>query len=72
MAAGDLVKDRKNRTERVRKRKKSLIKKADELARISGADVALIIRKNGRYWTYRSINQDSWPPAMEQIVSGCW
>jgi len=59
----------KNRSERLRKRKNSLFKKAYELGMLCNVDVAVIVRKNGRYFTYRSINQETWPPAMKEIVS---
>ena len=38
------------------------MKKADQLARLCHADVAVITRRNGRYYTYRSIDHDQWPP----------
>lgn len=37
--------------------------------KICGADVALIILKEGRYYTYRSIDDEAWPPPMDEIVS---
>jgi hypothetical protein len=43
MAAGSL----KNERERLRRRKKSLIKKAYELGRLFDVDVAVILYKNG-------------------------
>jgi hypothetical protein len=59
----------KIKLERERRRKKSLFKKAHELGVLCNVDVAVIVRKNGRYFTYRSTNQESWPPAMKEIVS---
>ena len=44
------------------------MKKADQLARLCHADVALIIRRNGRYYTYRSTDHERWPPSMTEIV----
>ena len=44
------------------------MKKADQLARLCHADVALIIRRNGRYYTYRSTDHERWPPPMSEIV----
>jgi len=43
------------------------MKKADQLARLCHADVAVIIRRNGRYYTYRSTDHDQWPPAITEI-----
>ena len=50
------------------RRKASLVKKVDQLARLCHSDLALIIRKNGRYYTYRSTDQDRWPPTITEIV----
>lgn len=44
------------------------MKKADQLARLCHADVALIICRNGRYYTYRSTDYERWPPPMSEIV----
>ena len=50
------------------RRKPNLIKKADQLARLYHADVALIIGRNGRYYTYRSTDHELWPPNITEIV----
>ena len=50
------------------RRKLNLMKKADQLARLCYVDVALIIRRNGRYYTYRSIGHQQWPLSMTEIV----
>jgi hypothetical protein len=63
MAASSL----KNKREKERKRKKTLLKKAYELGKLCDVDVAVILYKNGRYLTYRS--KESWLPCMKQIVS---
>ena len=59
------------RSERLHRRKATLINKAHELAEFCDVDVALIIRnrRTGRYFTYRSLDHESWPPTQEQIVS---
>lgn len=44
----------KAKTQQITRRKSNLVKKADQLARLCHADLALIIRKNGKYYTYRS------------------
>ena len=58
----------KAKTQQFTRRKSNLVKKADQLARLCHADLALIIRKNGRYYTYRSTEHDSWPPTIREIV----
>jgi hypothetical protein len=32
-------------------------------------DVAVIPHKNGRYFTYRCIDKEPWPPSMKELVS---
>ena len=46
-----------------------MIKKADKLARFCDADVALIIRRDGRYYTYCSIDYKQWPPSLAEIIN---
>lgn len=58
----------KARTQQFTRRKSNLVKKADQLARLCHADLALIIRRNGRYYTYRSTAHERWPPTMTEIV----
>jgi hypothetical protein len=58
----------KRRSENLGRRKKTVLKKVYELRDYDGVDVALIIRQKGRFFTYRSINHESWPPTMKEIV----
>ncbi|KAH8585594.1 hypothetical protein B0O99DRAFT_530448 [Bisporella sp. PMI_857] len=58
---------RKRKSERINRRKNTLIKKAYELGKFDGIDVALIICKHGRYTTYKSRNHASWPPSRAEI-----
>jgi len=48
----------KAKAQQFTKRKPNLMKKANQLARLCHADVAVIIRRNGRYYTYRSIDHE--------------
>ncbi|KAA6412681.1 MAG: hypothetical protein FRX48_03673 [Lasallia pustulata] len=57
----------KAKTQQFTRRKSNLVKKADRLARLCQADLALIIRKNGRYYTYRSTDHQRWPPTITEI-----
>jgi hypothetical protein len=59
----------RNKREQLRRGRKTLFKKAHKLAKVHGIDIAVIMHKNGRYFTYRSLDQESWPPTMKQIVS---
>jgi hypothetical protein len=61
----------KKKNEALNRRKKTLIKKAFKLGEFNNIDVALIIRKHGRYITYRSTARMTWPPSMADIVSDC-
>jgi SRF-type transcription factor (DNA-binding and dimerisation domain) len=54
-----VVNDRKRRTYNLARRKKTLLKKVYELGKYYDVDVALIIRQNGQYITYRSIDLES-------------
>jgi hypothetical protein len=58
----------KAKTQQFTRRKSNLVKKADQLARLCYTDLALIIRKNGRYYTYRSTDHERWPPTITEIV----
>jgi hypothetical protein len=52
-----------------RRRKRTLLKKAYEYGKLSGADIAFFIYQSGRWCTYRSTDRQSFPPSWEQIVS---
>lgn len=62
-------KERKRKEDNLSARIKTLTKKAYELGKHDNIEVALIIIKNGRFITYRSVDHGSWPPSMKQIVS---
>jgi SRF-type transcription factor (DNA-binding and dimerisation domain) len=66
----------KGKSERLNRRKDTLIKKAYEMGFFCDVDVALVlrIRKTGRIITFNTIDSkssESWPPSKEQIVSTC-
>jgi hypothetical protein len=63
-----MSKARRRQSENASRRKNTLIKKVYEYGELFSADVALIIYKNGRYSTYRSVNKPSFPPSMKEIV----
>jgi hypothetical protein len=58
----------KNKREQLRRGKKTLFKKAHRLSKAYDIDIAIIMHKNGQYFTYRSVDRESWPPTMKQIV----
>ncbi|KAF7912281.1 uncharacterized protein EAF01_001302 [Botrytis porri] len=57
----------KTRSETIRKRKATLIKKAHELGRLDGIDVAVFIFHRNQYFTYKSVDTISWPPSINDI-----
>ena len=59
----------KNKREQLRRGKKTLVKRAHKLAMVHNIDIAIIMHKNRQYCTYRSLDHESWPPTMKQIVS---
>jgi hypothetical protein len=61
----------KRRSERLSRRKSTLINKAHELAEFCNINVALIIRnrQTSYYFTYNSINLASWLLSKKQIAS---
>ncbi len=58
----------KQKREILRKRTKTLFKKADELRSIAGAKVYCVLNVQNKWYFYTSIEQPSWPPTMEQLV----
>lgn len=61
----------KAKSQQFTRRKSSLVKRADQLVRLCNIDLALIICKNGKYYTYRSTDQEFWPPTITNIVGTC-
>jgi hypothetical protein len=60
---------RNRKRENSQRRKRTLLKKAQEYGELSGADIAFFIYQSRRWFTYRSTDQQSFPPSWEQIVS---
>jgi hypothetical protein len=63
-----VVNNQEKRTDNLGRRKKNLLEKVYELGRYYVVDVVLIIRQNGQFITYRSIDLESFPPSMKEIV----
>ena len=59
----------KNKRRAFSRTKNTLIKKANNLARVHGAEVALVVRKNKRCYTYRSSDGEDWNPKIDVNVS---
>ena len=58
----------KVKSQQLTRRKSSLVKKTDELVQLCNIELTLIIRKNGKYYIYRSTDHESWPPTITNIV----
>jgi hypothetical protein len=58
----------KRRTDNIGQRKKTLLKKAYELGKYDGVDVAVIICQNSKFFTYRLVDYKSWLLSIEEIV----
>jgi hypothetical protein len=57
----------KRRSQRLNRRKETLLKKVYEIREFYEIDVALIlyIRKTGRYINFKSVDLESFPPSIE-------
>lgn len=51
-----------------RKRRLTLFNKANAMAQC-GADVYVVIRRYGKFYTYKNLESSEWPPSGEKIVS---
>ncbi len=54
--------------EKFRKRKRSLVNKADQLAKLCQADVYLVVSRENQYITYSSTEKAGWPPSKDELV----
>jgi hypothetical protein len=62
----------KRRNESLRRRIETLLIKAHEIWDIYGVDVAMVLKNNSQYYTYRSVDKSTWPPTMAEIVGGIY
>lgn len=58
----------KNDRTRVKKRSRTLVSKANELAKISGVNIYLLITYPRANTVYKSLDEDSWPPSDRNLV----
>jgi hypothetical protein len=65
MARSTLTRSQK---ESFRRRKNTFSRKARELENKCNAFVYFVICCNGKYYTYKSVADPSWPPSEDQIV----
>jgi len=69
-----MVSKSKRKSQRLSRKKDTLVKKVHEMAQFCKVDVALLlrIRKTGRCITYRSVDLDSWPSLNKQTNRKCY
>jgi len=56
------------RNERLGRRIKTLFMKSHELWELFGVDVAVVFKTKSLYYTYKSIENSTWPPTMADVV----
>ena len=54
--------------EKFRKRKNTILEKADQLRSLCRADVYVLLLYQGKYYGYTSMSEADWPPSSESIV----
>ena len=54
--------------ERFRKRRKGLVKKANELSFLCHTDLYLMMYQGGKYYIYNSTKKEGWPPSEKDLV----
>jgi hypothetical protein len=63
-----LPRSKRATNENFRKQKETFLQKANRLKRDYDADCYILIRRNGRFYTYTSIDQPLWPPNPQDLV----
>jgi len=51
------------------KQRHSFLKKGNDLKKLCGAEIYVLLKYRGKYYAYTSTSDNSWPPTPEQIVS---
>ncbi|KAI9855645.1 MAG: hypothetical protein M1813_009691 [Trichoglossum hirsutum] len=66
-----VVQTKKARKKQRKKRREGVERKAYLLGELGDFDVAVIVHNHddGKYYTYRSTNRESWPPPMKEILT---
>ena len=54
--------------EKFRKRKRSLMNKADQLSRLCQADIYLVVSRDNQHFTYSSTDKSGWPPSSDELA----
>ncbi|KAI4193630.1 MAG: hypothetical protein LQ350_008223 [Teloschistes chrysophthalmus] len=67
--AGTTAINKRRMTEKFRRRKNGLLKKADELATICSAEVCVLVKRQKRYSVYQSVSSSELPPWINDLSS---
>jgi len=51
------------------KRRRNFLKKGNDLKKLCGAEIYVLLKYRGRYYAYTLTSDNSWSPTPEQIVS---
>jgi hypothetical protein len=66
--AKELAATKKSTRETFRRRKLNFLKRGNDISAAFEADVYILISWNGKFFTYKSTDQPSWPPAEDDLV----
>ena len=64
----DLTATKKSNRETFRRRKLNFLKRGNDISAAFQADVYILISWNGKFFTYKSTDRPSWPPAEDELV----
>ena len=65
----NVARARKREYSRARKRRITLMRKADQFSKDCQADVYVLIFRDGKFFTYSSLEDEQWPPQLSKVVS---
>ncbi|KAI0550152.1 hypothetical protein F4679DRAFT_583887 [Xylaria curta] len=64
----EAVRARRTEYARVRRRRLTLLRKADQFKQECGGEVYLLLFTNGRFYSYSSTTNELWPPLPSRIA----
>jgi hypothetical protein len=56
-------------TENLRRRRNTIMKNTDKLCRDFGCEGYVLLKRNGKFFTYTSSNRSGWPASIAEVVS---
>jgi hypothetical protein len=67
--SGSPKRARKTITENFRRRKNTVMKNTDKLCCDFGCEGYVLLKRNGKFFTYTSSNRSGWPSSITEVVS---